>query len=189
MLHSLFFICKLKKIYDVACTEWQSRIEKYAQRNPFGEEIEFSEKEIQEMISACTAEQLPIVKEIFNIQNTWENIKSLEDAIKYLGESDEEVKTLKQLNGCSLPRHIVAEQELVVIIKALNEKQELDWNNDNEYKYFIWWYLGNNFRVNYVDYYFAVSFCSARLLFKSESDCRKAVEEFLDIFKESRLNF
>ena len=88
---------ELKKIYDVACQTWKSKIEKYAQRNPFGEYIEFTEKEIQEMISACTKEQLPIVKEIFNITTSWENIKSLSDAIKYLGESDEDVVELSKL--------------------------------------------------------------------------------------------
>lgn len=37
---------ELKKIFDIACETWQPRIEKYAQRNPFGDNIDFSEKEI-----------------------------------------------------------------------------------------------------------------------------------------------
>ena len=30
---------ELKRIYDIACTTWQPKIEKYAQRNPFSEEV------------------------------------------------------------------------------------------------------------------------------------------------------
>lgn len=175
---------ELKKIYEIACSTWQPKIEKFAQRNPFGEEIEFSGKEIQEMLNASTVEQLPIVKEVFNIQNTWEKIKSLEGAIKYLGESDEEVKILKQLNSCSLPRHIIAEQELVIITKALNEKQELDWNDLNNYKYFIWWYLGDNFRLNVVYSYDTVSFCSARLCFISRERAQHSATHFKEFYKD-----
>lgn len=176
---------ELKRIYDIACDGWRKKIKEYASKDPFSDSIEFAENQIQEMVKASTKEQLPIVKEIFEIEDVLSKIKTLQDAINYLGEGDGEVKTLKQLNGCSLPRHIIAEQELVVITRALNEKYELDWDTQNEYKYYSWWYLGKNFRLSHVGYcVFSVSICSARLCFREESLALYASEQFKDIYKD-----
>jgi hypothetical protein len=176
---------ELKKIYEVACKDWKSKIEKFTQRNAFGEDIEFSEKEIQEMVSACNSEQLPIVKEVFNIVESFEQINSLEEACKYLGESDDEVKQLRILEKVvGLAKHVVVEQELVIITKALNEKHVLDWDNHNEYKYFLWWYLGKNFRLDCCGYYFADSTVPARLCFKSREIAVYASEKFKDKYEE-----
>jgi len=175
---------ELKKIYDIACQSWQPKIEKYAQRNPFVDEIEFSEKEIKEMISACTSEQLPIVKEIFNVTNIWKNIKSVNDAIKYLGDSDEEVKMLKQLQECSLPRHIIAEQELVVVIKAVNDKWVADYNNHSQYKYYSWWYLGEDFRLCGVYYDCSYSNVSSRLVLETREKAEYLSREFKNLYKD-----
>src|SRR5690349_3012688 len=90
---------ELSKIHKIACSQWKPKIEKYANANPFSEKINFTEKEIQEMISACTAEQLPIVKEIFEIKDTWEDIKTLEDACKQLSELDDDVRQLRLLQN------------------------------------------------------------------------------------------
>ena len=138
---------ELKKIYDIACATWQPKIEKYAQRNPFSDEVEFSEKEIKEMISASTLEQVSTVKEVFNITNSWEDIKTVEDAIERLGEKDEDVVALRQLYKIDLPRYIVAKQELVLIIKAVNGQWVADYNNSRQPKWYNWWYLGKDFRL------------------------------------------
>ena len=89
----------LKKIYDIACEDWKTKIEKYTLRNPFGEEIEFTEKEIQEMLSASTVEQLTIVKTIFEVVKTHEKLKTVEDCINKLSEKDEEVIQLRKLES------------------------------------------------------------------------------------------
>lgn len=176
---------ELKKIYEIACKDWKSKIEKFTLRNAFGEDIEFSEKEIQEIISACSSEQLPIVKEVFNIVKSFEQISSLEEACKYLGKSDDEVKQLRILEKVvGLTRHVVVEQELVVITKALNEKHILDWNNSNEHKYFLWWYLGKNFRLGDCYYYYSYSDVPARLCFKSREIAIYASEKFKDKYEE-----
>lgn len=178
---------ELKRIYDIACTTWQPKIEKYAQRNPFSEEVEFSEEEIKEMISSSTKDQLPTVKEVFNVTDSWENIKTVGHAIEILGEKDEDVIALRQLYKADLPRYIVAEQELVVVIKAVNEQWVADYDNHNQTKWFNWWYLGKDFRLNLSYYRYSTSFVSSRLCFKTESDLKEATTKFLDIYKKSRL--
>ena len=176
---------ELKKIHAIACEPWKAKIENFTLRNAFGEDIEFSEKEIQEMISACSSEQSPIVKEVFNIVESFEQISSLEEACEYLGESDDEVKQLRILEKVvGLAKHVVVEQELVVITKALNEKQTLDWDNHNEYKYFLWWYLGKNFRLNSCSYCDSSSSVPTRLCFKSREIAMHASKKFKNKYEE-----
>lgn len=170
---------ELKQIYDIACSGWKPKLEKFASKDPFSEIIKFKEDQIKEMISACTAEQLPTVKVIFDIQDTFEGIKSVEDACKYLGEPDDEVITLRLLQKVpNLARNVVAEQELVCITKALNEKEDLDWDDSNVYKYFIWWNLGKNFRLHDVDCDSRDSAVSARLCYKSIELASYSSEQF-----------
>lgn len=176
---------QLGKIHSIACVDWKSKIEKFASADPFSPEIKFTEKQINEMIKACTAEQLPIVKEIFEVRDTWEDIKTLEDAISKLGEVDNEVRQLRLLQNIpNLERRVVAGQELAVITKALNNGTVLDWDDSNEYKYIPWWYLGKEFRLDIVSYYGSYSFCSARLYYKSENLAQYSADTFKVIWKD-----
>jgi len=59
---------ELKKIHDVACNDWKEKITEYALRNPFGNTIEFTQIEVDEMFKAATLEQLPILEGIFGKQ-------------------------------------------------------------------------------------------------------------------------
>jgi len=56
---------QLKEIHDIACSGWQKKIEEFAQRNPFGDTIEFTDKEVQEMFDAATPSQLEVIKRLF----------------------------------------------------------------------------------------------------------------------------
>lgn len=175
---------ELKKIHDVACTDWKSKIEKYAQKNPFEDELDFTEKQIQKMINASNSEQLKVVKAVFDIKDISDSINSVEDACKYLGESDKEVVQLRLLQSVSIARYIVAEQELVVITKALNEKVELDWNDSSVYKYYNWWFLGDNFRLSVVGYQGSSSNCSARLCYATKEKAEYSADKFQSIWKD-----
>jgi hypothetical protein len=54
----------LRKIHNVACSTWKSKLETYAQRNPFGDSIELSDSEIDEMFDAATSSQVPVLVSI-----------------------------------------------------------------------------------------------------------------------------
>jgi hypothetical protein len=56
---------ELKEIYDVACDIWQTKIAKYATREPFGDTVDFTEEEVFEMFRAATSSQLPVLNKIF----------------------------------------------------------------------------------------------------------------------------
>lgn len=140
---------ELQEIYKIACSNWQPKLLKYAQEDPFSESIKFTGKQINEMIKACTAEQLPIVKGIFEVSDRWKDIKSFDDVIKYLGELDEEVIRYKKLIKADITSRSLSFQMLLCWVKALNDVS--DWSDSNEDKYYIWWYM-NRFRLCTVDY-------------------------------------
>jgi hypothetical protein len=58
----------LKKIYDVACLTWQGKIEKLATRNPFGDDVELTQSEIDEMFKAADSTQTRVLEEVFGKQ-------------------------------------------------------------------------------------------------------------------------
>lgn len=176
----------LRRIYEIACQEWKSKIKEYGSKDPFSDTIEFTEKQVQEMLKASTAEQLPTVKEIFNIIETYESIKTLEDACKALGEKDSEVKTLRVLQAVvGLDRKVVSGQELVVITRALNDKWVPDWEDSSEYKYYSWF----DMRKNSFGYYACTTNCSdsvvaSRLCLKSPELAKYSANQFKNIHKE-----
>lgn len=98
---------------------------------------------------------------------------SLQDCINYLGEVDQEVINLRQLQKISISDRILAEQEAVCMVRALNEKHIFDWNSSNEYKYRILWYLDGEFRFDCVVWDVSYSFVPASLYFKKESIAEK----------------
>ena len=176
---------ELKSIYDIACPTWKPIIEKYAQRNPFDIKVEFSEQEIHQMIGACTKEQLPIVKSIFEVVETHEELKTIEDCINKLTEEDEEIIQLRKLESIKdLSEHILNNQIAVVIIKALNDGWIPDWNDDNQYKYCPWFYLGEGFSYYSYGLYSADSCVSSRLCLKSKELAIYAGQQFREIYKK-----
>jgi len=56
---------QLKEIHDIACSGWQKKIEEFAQRNPFGDTIEFTDKEVQLMFDSATPSQFEVIKRLF----------------------------------------------------------------------------------------------------------------------------
>ena len=59
---------QLKSIHDVACGGWKEKITEYAGRNPFGDTIAFTQAEVDTMVKAATANQLPVLERVFGKQ-------------------------------------------------------------------------------------------------------------------------
>lgn len=176
---------QLKQIHDIACDTWKKKIISYGAKYPFSDTITFTEKQIGEMISACTKEQLPVLKGIFEIKNNWEDIKTVDEACKYLGEIDNEVRELGLLQNIpNLSRKTLATQELVVITKALNSGWIADFDDSDQYKYILWWYPGKEFRLGGVSYCSVSSHVPARLCYKSSEIATYSASQFFDIWKD-----
>ena len=55
----------LGKIHAVACDTWKKKIIELANRNTFGNEVELTQKEVDEMFKAATSSQRPVLVNIF----------------------------------------------------------------------------------------------------------------------------
>ena len=118
-----------------------------------------------------------------------ERVKSVEDAIKELGNDDVEVIQLNRMKSIGLQNHIIGNQELIVIAKALNEGWQPDWQNDNQYKYFPWFDMdasssAGRFSFNGSGAQNSFSNVGSLLCFKSKDLATYAGTQFLDIYKD-----
>lgn len=93
---------------------------------------------------------------------------TLQDAMDYLGEEDEEIINLRLLQQVRVTDRILANQEAVCMVKAINEKHVFDWNNSDEIKWRIWWYLDKEFRFGDSSCSTSVSNVASSYCFKSE---------------------
>ena len=118
-----------------------------------------------------------------------ERVKSVEDAIKELGNNDVEVIQLNRMKSIGLQNHIIGNQELIVIAKALNEGWRPDWANDNQYKYFPWFDMDSSssaglFSFGDSDVLNSFSYVGSRLCFKSRELSNYAGKQFEDIYRK-----
>jgi hypothetical protein len=57
---------EFKKIYDVACYEWQQKLSNIIAEQPFNDKLEFTRQQVKAMIDASTKSQEPIVRAVFH---------------------------------------------------------------------------------------------------------------------------
>ena len=163
----------LKKIHDVACPTWKIKLEEYATRNPFGDEIELTSEEVNEMFNASDAKQKSILnsylKEIR--AGIMSKVTSYEDACKVLNLDINESKT--------------PYERLCIIIKALNEGWYPDFKNGDEYKFYNYFHMDNGvFSYCHTTYYFSNVYVPSALYLKSAELAKYAVEIALKEYKE-----
>lgn len=118
-----------------------------------------------------------------------ERVKTLDDAIALLGDNDEDVVDYKAMLSSSMQSHIKANQELVIITKALNEGWIPDWDNGEWDKWFNWFYNGSSssgrFSFAGSDDRGSDSHCGSRLCFKSKELAQYTANQFLDTYKRA----
>ena len=119
-------------------------------------------------------------EQVAQIQKSKE-ITTLEDAINYLGDSDKDIVELNKLIKADCDTNF---QELVVIIKAINERVVLDWDNDDVKKYYIWFNMQG--KGAYYDWHcdYAHSCVPARLCFTTSDKALHFIKYFEDKYRE-----
>lgn len=118
-----------------------------------------------------------------------ERVKSVEDAIRELGNDDVEVIQLNRMKSIGLQNHIIGNQELIVIAKALNEGWTPDWSNGVWDKWYPWFKMDDSSSAGRFSFYGSVfqgsvSAVGSRLCFKSKDLATYAGTQFLDIYKD-----
>lgn len=161
----------LKKIHDVACSSWKTKIEGFAKRDLFGDEVELTQNEINEMFEASDEKQVKILsKFLTKSKDLIEEINSFEDACRVLGieDSKSEINILESLSTPTKHK-LIAFYKLEIIIRALNNGWIPNWDNSNEAKYWNWWTMASGF-----SYYY--TYCSGTRTFVPSALCLKTSE-------------
>lgn len=82
----------------------------------------------------------------------------------------------------------IADYKLQILIDEVNDHVEANWEDDNEYKYMIYWWMdgvsGAGFRLLAVDRDCSSSYVGSRLVFKTKSRAEHAAKYFEDLFKD-----
>lgn len=116
-----------------------------------------------------------------------DRVKTFEDACHALGIKPEDV--LHSAHSPALERDIVsinAYSKLIVIIRALNEDWEANWNDDSEYKYYPWlkYTSGVGFSYSGYGYSHSATAVGSRLCFKSRELAEYAAVQFNKEYNE-----
>lgn len=165
----------LKKIHDVACASWKTKIKGYANRKPFDSEIELSQVEIDEMFAASDEKQTTLLNKFFvKPKSIMDRVKTYKDACEVLG------LTLEKRS---------AYERLCIFLKALNEGWFPNFDNSNQYKYWNYFIMKNGvFSYCDADYYCsAVGFPSALYLKNRQLAAyaaKVAYEEYKEVYLE-----
>jgi len=115
-------------------------------------------------------------------QEVTKRIKTFEDAMKETGRPN--VPDFSNLPA-DLRDYFEAQYKIIVITEALNEDFVADWNDDNQRKYFPWFYASSGvFAYNATFYYcsFAAAGDGARLCFSTRELAEYAGKQFLEIW-------
>lgn len=111
-----------------------------------------------------------------------ERIKTFDDVLSENLISKEEWE--KQIAGLS--KDEIAYKSIKLIAKALNEGWEVDWDDDEQYKYYPYfeWSVGSGFSFFVYDYVFSRSDLGSRLYYKSRELATYAGKQFNSIYND-----
>lgn len=168
----------LKAIHNIACVNWKTKLEGYANRNPFQDEIELSQSEIDEMIKASDEAQVKVLKKFFVLpKDIRDKIKSFLDACNVLGVDPKNV-----YHSSDSPMDI-AFKKLKIIIKALNEGWWPNFEDESEYKYWNYFKMKGGFSYWDTDYSNTTTNVPSALLLKSNDLALHVAEIALEEYK------
>ena len=169
----------LKRIYDIACSSWKTKIEGYAKRNPFNSEIEFSQSEIDEMFKASDSKQKELLSQFFKQpSDIRDKVKSFLDACLVLGLNADKVYSSTD------SRDEVAFKKLKVIIKALNQGWYPNWENEAEYKWVNYFKMKGGFSCWNTNYNHTTTYVPSALCLKSQELAEHCKNIALEEYKE-----
>jgi hypothetical protein len=131
-----------------------------------------------------------LLKKLFGDQistKITDRVKTFEDACIVLEIDPADV--LHSAHSDFLKPHIDSVNaycKIIVISKALNEGWIPDWNDEDQYKYYPWFYFHSpsGFRLNGVYYHYSYSGVGSRLCFKSRELAEYAATQFQNIYEQ-----
>lgn len=113
-------------------------------------------------------------------KDIFERIQYFDDACREVGTTEKDFeKKYKEV----LDEQGYATEQAKVIAKALNENWTSNWDNSNEYKYFIYYDMRGKGSFDHYYYWRSLSSIPARLCFKSSELATHAATKFPEIYR------
>ncbi len=72
---------------------------------------------------------------------------------------------------------------LELIVAMYNKGESLDWDDENQSKYYPYFRMGRPFSLPYVDFFYSSSHVPPPFVFKNYDDANQAVEKYFDVYK------
>jgi hypothetical protein len=115
----------------------------------------------------------------FFLQKITDRVKTFNDACKVLDiDPDGIVDESEESDE-------IAYKKLKVIVRALNEGWEANWDDGNQRKWYPWWYMNQpGFRLRAVVCVSAYSAVGSRLVFKTEELAKHAADYFSGLYSD-----
>lgn len=113
-------------------------------------------------------------------------IKTFEDACKKAEINPELLPDVNMLPD-EFKKPVIAGYKLMVIFKAINDGWTPDWSNEDEYKYYPWYWVlpsGFGFSLTYYDYTLTDSTVGSRLCTNSSEKAMYIAKTFEQEYKE-----
>ena len=123
-------------------------------------------------------------------ENTFKNI-NVTDRIKTVADAREETGR-PNIDFSFIPEdlrsYFQAQYDAIVLVEALNEGEDLDWNNSNQPKWMPWFNMGSfSFHSSYYSHSTAYLGTGSRLCLKSESLSTYLAKQFPTVCKNIQL--
>lgn len=117
-------------------------------------------------------------------------IKTFEDACAVLKLDASKLPDVSMLPE-KHQKALIAHYKLIIIAQAINNGWEPDWNDDDQYKYYPWFWVkakadNSGLGLSYLDYAYTNSDTSvgSRLCFPTREAAKYAGETFTDLYEE-----
>ena len=133
---------EFKELYNIACTDWQTKFRNKFNSSIFEEELEFTEDFLQEMQNACNDKQLKVFNKIFKsfIKEDLYKVSSFSKICEKLGVIEWSIEDFT-----FLPEEMITPQfnlyRLSILTTFFNRGVKVDFSNRNQRKYYNYWEL------------------------------------------------
>lgn len=114
----------------------------------------------------------------------YNDIKTFAEACEECGTTEVEFNEL--FGHIGLSDDTIAYEKMKIIVKAINQGWEPDWDNTNQRKYWPYFKLSSGFGFSFSNYYFghSITLVGSRLCFETEEKCTYSAKQFIDIYEQ-----
>lgn len=108
-----------------------------------------------------------------------ERIKTFDDACREAGTTEKEFEKKYSI----LDAQGYASEQFKLLRNVVNENWQPNWDDSNEYKYFIWYDMRGKGSLDFVDYRYWDTYAPGSSCFKTEKLARFIESQFPDIIR------